>query len=196
MCQPTTAAQYFHLLRRQVQRSVRKPLIIFTPKSGLRDKRWRSSVESLTHGTFEELLGDQPDRLDAAAVTRLVLASGKVAVDALTMRDELGADVAVARVEQLYPWPFEAVAKELEPLPELHRDRLAAGGAREHGRLERRQGLPVRTALRDSYTIRRISRPDEGSPATGKPGDPHPGAEHDPGGGFAPLEPRDRSQFT
>ncbi|MHB1138112.1 MAG: multifunctional oxoglutarate decarboxylase/oxoglutarate dehydrogenase thiamine pyrophosphate-binding subunit/dihydrolipoyllysine-residue succinyltransferase subunit, partial [Microthrixaceae bacterium] len=113
VCQPTTAAQYFHLLRRQISRSVRKPLIVTTPKSGLRDKRWRSSVDALTHGTFEELLGDTSTSLDASKVTRLVLGSGKIGQEATTMRDELGENIAVARVEQLYPWPYEAVQKEI-----------------------------------------------------------------------------------
>ena len=119
VCQPTTAAQYFHLLRRQMHRDVRKPLIVMTPKSGLRAKRWRSSVDSLLTGSFEELLDDASTAIDPAKVTRLVFASGKIGHEATTMRDELGLDVAVARVEQLYPWPYEAVEKELARFPHV-----------------------------------------------------------------------------
>jgi 2-oxoglutarate decarboxylase len=116
VCMPTTPAQYFHLLRRQVHRSIRKPLVVATPKSGLRDRRWRSSLDDLTNGTFEEVL---PDRGvgDPASVRRVVLASGKVAVEAESKRDETGADVAVLRVEQLYPWPTEALRAELARYP-------------------------------------------------------------------------------
>ncbi|MET1048100.1 MAG: multifunctional oxoglutarate decarboxylase/oxoglutarate dehydrogenase thiamine pyrophosphate-binding subunit/dihydrolipoyllysine-residue succinyltransferase subunit, partial [Acidimicrobiales bacterium] len=103
---PSTAAQYFHLVRRQMRREVRKPLIIFTPKSLLRAKQARSPGADLVSGTFEEIL-DDPGVTDAAAVKRVVLASAKVAHEAIARRDETGAPVAVLRMEQLYPWPAE-----------------------------------------------------------------------------------------
>ena len=166
VCQPTTAAQYFHLLRRQVRRSIRKPLIVSTPKSGLRDKRYRSSVESLTHGSFEELLGDTSDTIDPSRVTRLVLASGKVGQEATTMRDQLGVDVAVARVEQLYPWPFDAVTKELARFPNVREVVWLQEEPENMGAWDSIKGR-LYEALEADYEIRRISRPDEGSPATG-----------------------------
>ena len=117
-------------------------------------------------GTFEELLGDPSTDLDASAVTRLVLASGKVGVEALTRRDQLGASIAVARVEQLYPWPFEAVAKELSRFPNcteivwLQEEPENMGAWNQiKGRLYEAHG--------DRFEIRRVSRADEGSPATG-----------------------------
>ena len=195
VCQPTTAAQYFHLLRRQVRRSVRKPLIISTPKSGLRDKRWRSSVESLTHGSFEELLGDQSTELDASAVTRLVLASGKVGVDAITMRDELGASVAVARVEQIYPWPFEAITKELSRYPNCTEIVWLQEEPENMGAWNVIKGC-LYDRLASKYEIRRISRPDEGSPATGSRAIHLQEQNIILAAAFAPLEPRDRSQFS
>jgi 2-oxoglutarate decarboxylase len=166
VAQPTTAAQYFHLLRRQVRRSVRKPLIVSTPKSGLRDKRFRSSVEALTHGSFEELLGDASATLDPSRVERLVLASGKIGQEATTMRDELGLDVAVARVEQLYPWPYEAIAKELARFPNAREIVWLQEEPENMGAWNSIKGR-LYEALGDDYEIRRISRPDEASPATG-----------------------------
>ena len=179
VCQPTTAAQYFHLLRRQVRRNVRKPLVVATPKSGLRDKRWRSPVDALTHGTFEELLGDPSAELDAAAVTRLVLASGKVGVEALTRRDELGATVAVARVEQLYPWPYEAVAKELSRFPNCREIVWLQEEPENMGAWNTDQGSALRgprRQLRDP-----AHQPGRrGQPGHGQPRHPRPGAGHDP----------------
>ena len=166
VCQPTTAAQYFHLLRRQIRRDVRKPLIVTTPKSGLRDKRWRSPVEALTRGSFEELLGDASDRLDASSVSRVILASGKIGQEATVMRDELGADVAVARVEQLYPWPYEAVSKELARFPNATEVVWLQEEPENMGPWNFVKGR-LYEALGDRYEIRRISRPDEASPATG-----------------------------
>jgi multifunctional 2-oxoglutarate metabolism enzyme len=166
VCQPTTAAQYFHLLRRQVRRSVRKPLIVTTPKSGLRDRRWRSSVEALTRGSFEELIGDASPAIDASAVERLILTSGKIGQEATTMRDELGMNVAVARVEQLYPWPYEAVAKELTRFPNAREIVWLQEEPENMGPWNFVKGR-LYEALGDRFEIRRISRPDEASPATG-----------------------------
>ena len=87
---------------------MRKPLIIFTPKSLLRARQARSRIEMFTRGSFEEVL-DDPTYVDGAgdatAVERVVLATGKVAYDAMAKRDADQLPVAVVRVEQLYPWP-------------------------------------------------------------------------------------------
>ena len=162
----TTAAQYFHLLRRQMHRSVRKPLIVFTPKSGLRAKSYRSSVDELLHGSFLELMPERSP-IDPGSVTRLVLASGKVGHEAITRRDELGAPVAVARVEQLFPWPFEAIAEELSRYPNC---REIVWLQEEPENMGPWNGVKGRLyeAHGDQYTIRRVSREDSGSPATGK----------------------------
>ncbi|MBW3669616.1 MAG: multifunctional oxoglutarate decarboxylase/oxoglutarate dehydrogenase thiamine pyrophosphate-binding subunit/dihydrolipoyllysine-residue succinyltransferase subunit [Actinobacteria bacterium] len=105
----TTAGQYFHLLRRQVVREKRKPLVVFTPKSLLRAKQARSSVDELVDGRFREVLDDASVE-DPSMVRRVVLCSGKIAYDAMGRRDSLGAPVAVVRVEQLYPWPEDQLA--------------------------------------------------------------------------------------
>jgi 2-oxoglutarate dehydrogenase E1 component len=105
---PTTPAQYFHLLRRQVRRQFRKPLIVMTPKSLLRHKLAISPVDHLTVGHFHDVFDDPgaPDR-----VRRVLLCSGKVYYDLVAKRAELGSqrEVAVIRIEQLYPWPADAI---------------------------------------------------------------------------------------
>jgi 2-oxoglutarate dehydrogenase E1 component len=104
----TTAAQLFHLLRRQVRRSVRKPLIEFSPKYLLRAKESRSRVEELEHGSFQEVL-DDASITDPTSVRRVVLCSGKVAFDLMKRRDERQVPAAIVRVEQLYPWPEQQI---------------------------------------------------------------------------------------
>ena len=95
----TTAAQYFHVLRRQMHRDIRKPLVIFTPKQPLRMKESRSRLEEFLDGSFEEVKDDHRVT-DRSAVRRVVLCSGKVAWDAMNERDKRGAPAAVVRVEQ------------------------------------------------------------------------------------------------
>ena len=104
LAQPSNAAQYFHLLRSQVRRERPTPLIVFTPKSLLRANSTRSALKDFEAGAFHSVLDDAA--ATRGTVTRVVLASGKVAHEALARRDELKRDtVAVVRVEQLYPWP-------------------------------------------------------------------------------------------
>ena len=105
----TTPAQYFHLLRRQVRRDFRKPLIVMTPKSLLRHKTAVSSIEEFTTGSFREVIDDPMKAPDK--VRRVVLCSGKVYYDLLGEREAKGksAEVAIVRLEQFYPWPAEAL---------------------------------------------------------------------------------------
>jgi 2-oxoglutarate dehydrogenase E1 component len=119
VCQPSTPAQMFHLLRRQILRPYRKPLIIFSPKSTLRRKASFSPLDELVSGRFREVIGES-EAIAPATVERLVLASGKVVYDLLeTRREQAVAKVAVARVEQMNPYPAEAVAAELAKYPNL-----------------------------------------------------------------------------
>ncbi len=108
----TTAAQLFHVLRRQVYSPLAKPLVLFTPKRYLRGREAYSPVEELSAGSFGEVLDDPV--ADAPRTRRVVLASGKVALDLMGARSErdLG-HVAVVRLEQLYPWPAEQLARVL-----------------------------------------------------------------------------------
>src|SRR5919201_1754145 len=110
---PSTPAQYFHLLRRQALRATRKPLVVMTPKSLLRLPAARSTAEELTGGPF---LQGPPDRdgPEAGAARRLLLCSGKVFYDLARRRKEAGGEVALVRVEQLYPFPAEALRAQLD----------------------------------------------------------------------------------
>ena len=107
VCVPSTPAQMFHMLRRQMLRSFRKPLVVMTPKSLLRHELSVSSLADLQSGAFQNLI-DEIDPVDPATVRRLVLSSGKVYFDLLKARRAAGqTDVALARLEQLYPFPID-----------------------------------------------------------------------------------------
>ncbi len=109
VCVPSSPAQIFHLLRRQVVRPLRKPLIIMSPKSLLRHKQAVCTLEDLSEGTFHPVL-PEVDALDPKKVKRLVMCSGKVYYDLYNRRAELEKDdVAIIRVEQLYPFPEKAM---------------------------------------------------------------------------------------
>ncbi len=113
VCVPTTPAQIFHLMRRQVVRPLRKPLVVMSPKSLLRHKQAVSSLEELAEGSFQPVIAET-DQLDPAKVKRLILCSGKVYYDLYNRRAELEKDdVAIVRIEQLYPFPeqqmFDAI---------------------------------------------------------------------------------------
>jgi 2-oxoglutarate dehydrogenase E1 component len=114
----TTAAQYFHLLRRQALDVVARPLVLMTPKGLLRLKQASSSLSDLVSGRFHVVLDDQA--ADHDAVERLVLCSGKVYFDITGHERRAEApNVAVARVEQLYPFPVEALAELMAAYPRL-----------------------------------------------------------------------------
>ncbi|OGT64275.1 MAG: 2-oxoglutarate dehydrogenase E1 component [Gammaproteobacteria bacterium RIFCSPHIGHO2_12_FULL_45_9] len=113
VCVPTTPAQIFHLLRRQVVRPYRRPLIVMTPKSLLRHKLAVSPLESLAKGRFEVVL-PEIDALSPKEVTRVILCSGKVYYDLLSKRRELNdTKTAIVRIEQLYPFPYDALREAM-----------------------------------------------------------------------------------
>ena len=114
---PTTASQIFHVLRRQMVRTLRKPLIIFTPKSLLRNKDATSPLTEFTKGGFQTVIAESK-ALKADKVKRVVVCSGKVYYDLVKHREEKGHDdVAILRVEQLYPFPHKAFATEMKKYP-------------------------------------------------------------------------------
>jgi 2-oxoglutarate dehydrogenase E1 component len=108
VCMPTTPAQVFHMLRRQIVRNLRKPLIVMSPKSLLRHKDAVSTLEELAEGRFETVLDEVNTSIDKKKVDRIVLCSGKVYYDLADKRQKEEADnVAIIRIEQLYPFPEE-----------------------------------------------------------------------------------------
>ncbi|MFP5348806.1 MAG: 2-oxoglutarate dehydrogenase E1 component [Gammaproteobacteria bacterium] len=117
VCVPTTPAQFFHLLRRQMLWPCRKPLIVMTPKSLLRHRLSFSALETLAQGEFQTVI-PEIDPLDASGVARVVLCAGKVYYDLLEARREANrTDVALIRIEQLYPFPEELLAAEIKKYP-------------------------------------------------------------------------------
>lgn len=119
ICYPTTPAQIFHLLRRQLLRQYRKPLVVMSPKSLLRHKLAVSSLDDLANGQFQTVIGEI-DNLDPFQVTRLVLCSGKVYYDLLeTRRLDTLKHVAIIRIEQLYPFPSDYFKNEINKFPNI-----------------------------------------------------------------------------
>ncbi|MFT4249672.1 MAG: 2-oxoglutarate dehydrogenase E1 component [Pseudomonas sp.] len=116
VCTPTTPAQCFHMLRRQLCMTTRKPLVVMSPKSLLRHKLAVSSLDELANGEFQHVIGDAV--ADPAKVKRVVVCSGKVYYDILEDAQKRGQDdVAIIRVEQLYPFPRVLLAAELAKYP-------------------------------------------------------------------------------
>jgi 2-oxoglutarate dehydrogenase E1 component len=167
----TTASQLFHLLRRQVLRTSRKPLVVFTPKRYLRGREAYSPVAEFTSGHFREVLddprfgGDSPS--ERSGVRRIVLASGKVALDLLSSLNASGrTDVAVVRIEQLHPWPagqLTSVVSSFERAAEVVwlQEEPANMGPASYVR-DRLEG-----AFGADYAISKVTRVASGSPATG-----------------------------
>lgn len=159
---PTLPAQYFHLLRRQMYMPARKPLVIFTPKSLLRHPAARSSRQDLTQGSFEEVLAD-PAQPDPSKVRRIVFCTGKVAVDLMTRRKESNLDnVAIVRLEQLYPFPHSAVDAEI----------ARYGDAETYWVQEEPENMGAWTFVfskmqHQGCKLQLVSRPESGSPAVG-----------------------------
>ena len=115
VCNITTPANYFHALRRQVKRRARFPLIITTPKSLLRHKSCISNFSEMDSGSyFQRVIGEKNDLIPNSKIRRVILCTGKVYYDLLQVRNEKSIeDVAIVRLEQLYPWPKETLKKEL-----------------------------------------------------------------------------------
>ena len=119
VCVPSTAAQMFHMLRRQVLRPYRKPLIIMSPKSLLRHKLSTSPIEELTHGEFHTVI-DEIDEMDPMMISRLLVCTGKVYYDLLEARRKNKIDnIAIARIEQLFPFPRADMKNIMDRYPNM-----------------------------------------------------------------------------
>ena len=166
VCVPSNAAQVYHMLRRQMLRKQRKPLIVMTPKSLLRHKDATSSLEELANGTFQTIIGEI-DKLDPKKVTRLVACAGKIYFDLLAARREKKIEnVALVRVEQLYPFDDRRLFDEMEKYPKLKeliwcQEEPMNQGAwyAKHHRLER--------LIKPGQVLDAIARPSSPSPAVG-----------------------------
>jgi 2-oxoglutarate dehydrogenase E1 component len=166
VCDVTTPAQYFHLVRRQIHRNYRKPLIIMSPKSLLRHPQATSSPDDLIRGRFREVLYDKlespPDQ-----VRRVVLCTGKVYYDLLAERTRRKiADVALIRVEQLYPFPREQVQTVMDYYPKAKDVVWAQEEPKNMGAWDFAEPR-LRETLPRGLTPRFIGRASSASPATG-----------------------------
>ena len=168
VCVPTTAAQIFHLLRRQALRMQRKPLIVMSPKSLLRHKNASSSLADLANGSFQTVIGEV-DKVDAKKVSRVILCSGKVYFDLLAARRERNiTNIAIVRVEQLYPFPKEHLEKELAKYPKATEIVWCQEEPRNQGAwywIASRHHLETQLGTKQRMLL--VARPASSSPAVG-----------------------------
>jgi 2-oxoglutarate dehydrogenase E1 component len=163
--QPSTPAQYFHLLRRQVKRQWSKPLVVLTPKSLLRHPAVVSSLEEFTSGQFRKILPDE--RTDVSSTERVILCSGKVYYDLVERRRELAANnVAIVRVEQFYPL---STAELMHALSEYPADCEVIWLQEEPANMGAWQFMKIRfgDAISERFRLRVLSRVESASPSTG-----------------------------
>jgi 2-oxoglutarate dehydrogenase E1 component len=163
---PTTPAQIFHLLRRQMLRKMRTPLFVMTPKSLLRSPLAISSMKDLTEGKFLPVISEV-DEMDASKITRVILCSGKVYYDILTQRrEQKRSDVAIIRLEQLYPFP----AVELKTLLEKYKNMKTLVWAQEEP-INQGAWMPMRHDIEEllmkAQTLVCAARPASAAPACG-----------------------------
>lgn len=167
VAQPTSAAQIFHLLRRQMIRPFRKPLVILTPKSLLRNKDAGSPLAEFAKGSFQTVIGEVEPKVDVKKVKRVIACSGKVYFDLLHARKERGQyDVAILRIEQLYPFPHKALAIELKKFPNLTEVVWAQDEPQNQGAWFQIQHN-IFENLEDSQKLAFAGRPASASPAVG-----------------------------
>jgi len=165
--QPTTPAQYFHLLRRQMHRTVRKPLIVMTPKSLLRNPDARSKLSDFTSGHFLEIL-DDTRVTNRDLVKRVVLCTGKIGLALMNERDARKSDVAIVRLEQLYPFPKDQLYGILDGYPNANEVMWVQDEPENMGAWWFVYGN-IRADLSDRFSLRRAARAESGSPASGSP---------------------------
>ncbi len=168
VCQPSTPAQVFHMLRRQALRSQRKPLVVFSPKSLLRHKDATSTLEELSDGEFQRVIGEV-EPINAKKVTRVVFCSGKIYYELVAARHERKAThVAIARLEQFYPFPQESFQEELAKYPKAAEVVWCQEEPRNQGAwywIASRQHLS--RSLSEKQHLLLVSRPASASPAVG-----------------------------
>jgi 2-oxoglutarate dehydrogenase E1 component len=166
VCVPTTPAQLFHLLRRQMRWLCRKPLVVMTPKSLLRHRASVNSLEDLTQGRFRPVLYEA-EALEDAAVQEVVLCSGKVYYDLTERRQALKRrDVAILRIEQLYPFPEEELKQAFQRYPAARRFIWCQEEPRNQGVWYQTQHRLWRT-MPQGATLVYAGRPTSAAPAVG-----------------------------
>jgi 2-oxoglutarate dehydrogenase E1 component len=166
VCVPTTPAQIFHLLRRQMVRDFRKPLIVMSPKSLLRHKEAVSTLEELADGHFHTVIGE-PEKLAAKNVRRVIVCGGKVYYDLLAHRRENKiTDIAIIRLEQLYPFPHEDFKTQIAKYPAAKEIVWCQEEPQNQGAWYRLRAY-LRADIADSQVLAYAGRPISASPAVG-----------------------------
>ncbi|MDB4827119.1 2-oxoglutarate dehydrogenase E1 component, partial [Gammaproteobacteria bacterium] len=166
VCVPTTPAQFFHLLRRQMIRPLRRPLIVMTPKSLLRHRQSVSDVSELSSSGFLNVI-DDPQIENRKAVTRIVLCSGKVYFSLIGARAKSDdAKTAIIRIEQLYPFPQDQLESILKEYPKCKTVVWCQEEARNQGSWHRIQNQLSRAINKDQQ-LAYVSREPSASPAVG-----------------------------
>jgi 2-oxoglutarate dehydrogenase E1 component len=166
VCVPSTPSQIFHLLRRQMLRNFRTPLIVMTPKSLLRHRLAVSTFDELAEGRFQPVIGEV-DPIDPACVERVIFCSGKVYFDLLEARRSRGlSDVAIVRIEQLYPFPKEQFAAAVAAYPETHELIWCQEEALNQGAWDQVKHR-FHSLIQDGKRIYYVGRPASAAPAVG-----------------------------
>jgi 2-oxoglutarate dehydrogenase E1 component len=164
---PSNPAQVFHMLRRQMIRPMRRPLIVMMPKSLLRRKESISSLDDLAKGQFHNIIGEVDATIDAKKVKRIVACSGKVYYDIVAERTARNIkDIAVIRIEQLYPFPHEEFAAQVKQYPNAKDVCWAQEEPANQGAWHRVQHYLLRH-MRDDQQLSYALRPSSASPAVG-----------------------------
>ena len=164
---PSTPAQYFHILRRQTRSRPQRPLILMQPKSLLRLPDAASRLEDLSNAGFRRVI-DDPSGMQRDSVKRLVFCTGKVYYDLAAARasEKTGDGVAIARVEELYPWPHDEVASVVDQYPNIEEVAWAQEEPRNMGAWTF-VSPRLRASTGNQLTVRYIGRPERASPAEG-----------------------------
>ncbi len=169
---PSTPAQYFHILRRQARDTERRPLILMQPKSLLRASEAASKLSDLTSGTFQTVIDDGSMSSQRESVKRIVFCTGKIYYDLLEKRKRDGGNgVALVRVEELYPWPHEDIARIVDSYPAIEDVVWAQEEPKNMGAWTF-VWPRLRVSTGNAITIRYIGRAERASPAEGYAG-PH-----------------------
>jgi 2-oxoglutarate dehydrogenase E1 component len=166
---PSSPAQYFHILRRQAFHKRRRPLVLMQPKSLLRLAQAASNVKDLADGTvFQPVIDDPQGTSKRAKVRRLIFCTGKVYYDLLAKG--IPKSVAVVRVEELYPWPHEMIAKVVDSYPEIDEVAWVQEEPKNQGAWSF-VAPRLRVSTGNALVIKYYGRPERASPAEGYPAD-------------------------
>jgi 2-oxoglutarate dehydrogenase E1 component len=169
---PSTPAQYFHILRRQGRSKHKRPLVLMQPKSLLRLPEAASRLEELSGGSFHPVIDDPATDAQRDAIKRLVFCSGKLYYDLVAARSQKASagkdapDVALARVEELYPWPHDAVAAVVDSYPSIDEVVWAQEEPKNMGAWTF-VSPRLRASTGNQLTVRYVGRPERASPAEG-----------------------------